>query len=47
MTTFIFPETARVAAQVTAKQAFNTDDLKLEANKYWDDQDLINEGKYG
>jgi len=38
---------ARVAAQVTAKQAFNNDDLKLEVNKYCTNPDSIDEGKYG
>jgi len=38
---------ARVAAQVTAKQAFNNDDLKLELNKYCTNHTWINETKYG
>jgi len=46
-TPVIPPATACVAAQVTAKQAFNTDDLKLEVNKYRNDPHSIDEGKYG
>jgi len=42
-----FTDFARVAAQVTAKQAFNNDDLKLEVNKYCTNPDSIDEGKYG
>ena len=43
----ISPATARVATQLTAKQAFNNDDLRLEANKYCKNPNSIDEGKYG
>merc|ERR1740124_1071519 len=42
------PATARVAAQVTALQAFNNkDELKLEVTKYCNNADSINRDKYG
>jgi len=42
-----FTDFPRVAAQVTAKQAFNNDGLRLEANNYCTNPNSIDEGKYG